>query len=146
MKSTPSPELSRYLAQKPGAGHQPSPTHYVVQGAASVQASDLALLADLLPQVRAKAARIKDSARLRLRLELLSQYYAEAPVRSDPSAQRETAFVLHYFLRGRDLIPDSLPEIGLLDDALLVETVFRRNRHTLEAHWAARSRPWPREA
>jgi uncharacterized membrane protein YkvA (DUF1232 family) len=145
MKSTPSPELSRYLAQKPGAGHHTSPTNYVLQGADCIQPSDLTGLVSLLPQVREKTARIKDSVRLRHRLELLAQYYEEAPARSDPAAQKETAFVLFYFLKGYDLIPDSLPEVGLLDDALLVETVFRRNLHTLESHWAARHRPWPQE-
>lgn len=146
MKSTPSPELSRYLAQKPGAGHHTSPTNYVLQGADSVQPSDLAGLTTLLPQVREKAGRIKDSVRLRLRLQLLARYYEEAPAGSDPSARREIAFVFFYFLKGYDLIPDSLPEVGLLDDALLVETVFRRNLHTLESHWAARQRPWPEDS
>ena len=57
-------------------------------------------------------------------------------------AIRESAFALLYFLKGFDRIPDSVPEIGLLDDALVVQVVFQRHEAALRAHWLRRRRPW----
>ncbi|MDX2080111.1 MAG: YkvA family protein [Terrimicrobiaceae bacterium] len=39
----------------------------------------------------------------------------------------EAAVALRYLLKGVDLIPDSVPEIGLTDDARLVACVLDRN-------------------
>ncbi len=48
---------------------------------------------------------------------------------SDPIPQdlAEAAVALRYLLKGIDLIPDSVPEIGLTDDARLVAKVLDRN-------------------
>jgi uncharacterized membrane protein YkvA (DUF1232 family) len=146
MKTLPSAALGRYLSQKPGAGNHTSPTTYVVNGADAVTLADLTGLRQLLPQVRQKAAAITDSARLRQRLDFLVRYFEETAGAAGTPERRETAFVLFYFLKGYDLIPDSLPDIGLLDDALLVETVYNRNLLALRTHWAALGRAWPDNA
>lgn len=143
MKTIPSAALGRYLSRKPGASTQTSPTAYVANGADTVTPSDLAGLRQLLPQIRKKTAAITDSARLRQRLDFLVRYFEESAASGGTPERRETAFVLFYFLKGYDLIPDSLPKIGLLDDALLVETVYNRNLLALRTHWAAQGRPWP---
>ena len=143
MNTTPSASLGRYLSQKAGTGPQTSPTKYIVDGAACVSANDLTGLRGLLPQVRKKAGLITDSVRLRRRLELFVLFFQESQPQGNTPERREIAFVLYYFLKGYDLIPDSIPEIGLLDDALLVETVFNRNQHALRSHWTVRERPWP---
>lgn len=143
MKTIPSAALGRYLSQKPGADTQTSPTAYVAKGADTVTPSDLNGLRQLLPQIRKKTAAITDSARFRQRLDVLVRYFEETAAAAGTTERRETAFVLFYFLKGYDLIPDSLPEIGLLDDALLVETVYNRNLLALRTHWAAQGRPWP---
>ncbi|MGA8657151.1 MAG: YkvA family protein [Chthoniobacterales bacterium] len=44
----------------------------------------------------------------------------------------ETGFAAGYFLKRYDLIPDHLPEIGLADDALILQRVVVRNQ--LELH------------
>jgi uncharacterized membrane protein YkvA (DUF1232 family) len=44
----------------------------------------------------------------------------------------ETGFAAGYFLKRYDLIPDHLPEIGLADDALILQRVVERNH--LELH------------
>ncbi|MDQ5977653.1 MAG: hypothetical protein QG602_625, partial [Verrucomicrobiota bacterium] len=118
---------------------------HVTGGADCINAADLAGLRALLPQVLVKAAGIQDSSRLRRRVELLATFLQEAPPAAGSAAQREAAFVLYYFLKGFDLIPDSIPEIGLMDDALLVETAFRRNAYEFRAHWAERGRTWPED-
>ncbi len=125
-------------AQEPG-----SPSKHVARGAECVSAGDLAELRRLLPEVMAKAALITTSKRLRQRVELLAAFLRESPAVTDSPAQREVAFVLYYFLMGQDLIPDSLPDIGLLDDALLVDAVMQRNLMVLQSDWADRKQPWP---
>lgn len=58
-------------------------------------------------------------------------------------AHREAAFALLYFLKGFDRVPDTLPEIGLLDDAMIVQIVLQRHAATLRA--LRRRRAWPAE-
>lgn len=41
---------------------------------------------------------------------------------------------LAYLCDPDDLIPDSIPGIGLLDDAVMIELVFRELRHEIEAY------------
>lgn len=47
----------------------------------------------------------------------------------------ETGFAAGYFLKRFDLIPDHLPEIGLADDALILQRVIDRNQSELTAVW-----------
>lgn len=143
MKTTPSADLSRYLSQKNPAGLPPNSTAFVTQGADLVRPADLAGLVRLLPQVRRKAAGITDSERLRRRIELLASYFQETRPLGNTAERREIAFVLFYFLKGYDLIPDSIPQIGLVDDALLVETAINRNLAALRTHWAQTERAVP---
>lgn len=135
--------LSRYLADMSRPGREATPSQHLERGAECVQSEDMAVLPRLRPALQAKLAGIGDSPRLKERLALLLRYLEEAPADPAGSCQREAAFAVFYFLKGFDLIPDSLPGIGLLDDALLVETVLRRNAHELRHHWAVRGRAWP---
>jgi uncharacterized membrane protein YkvA (DUF1232 family) len=41
---------------------------------------------------------------------------------------------LAYLCDPEDLIPDSIPGIGLLDDAVMIELVFKELRHEIEAY------------
>jgi uncharacterized membrane protein YkvA (DUF1232 family) len=47
----------------------------------------------------------------------------------------EIGFAAAYFLKRFDLIPDHLPEIGLADDALILQRVVERNHSELTAVW-----------
>jgi len=143
MNATFSPPLAHYFTLMIGAGRHSSPTAHVTGGADCVNAADLAAIRSLLPQVMLKAAGIEASGRLRQRVGILAAFLQESPASANSQAHREVAFALCYFLKGFDLIPDSIPEIGLLDDALLVETVLQRNLHELRTHWTERGRAWP---
>lgn len=135
--------LSRYLADLSRPGHEATPSQHLARGADCLQAEDFAALPRLRPALQAKLAQAADSERLRSRLTLLLQYLDETTGQDSQPARREAAFAVFYFLKGFDLIPDSVPAVGLLDDALLVETALRRNAHELREHWAARGRSWP---
>jgi len=52
-----------------------------------------------------------------------------------PQAQRHRVLcALVYFCDPEDLIPDSIPGLGYLDDAIMIELVFRELRHEIEAY------------
>lgn len=140
MKKTVSTALAEHLSET-NTPHR-SLSHYVTQGADHVSVADIAALRLLLPRVTKKSDREVKSQRLRQRLDVLSLYVQESAADEAGPAVREIAFVLYYFLHGRDFIPDKTPEIGLLDDALLVETAFNRNQLALRAHWEEQQRPW----
>ena len=119
----------------------PSLTQYVDQGAALVTPEAIEALRGLHAPLQTKIAGVADSAVLRQRLELLTSYFmatSEAP--TDATTQREVAFALLYFLKGFDRIPDSVPEVGLLDDAMIVQTVLQRHETVLQAHAMRQSR------
>lgn len=140
MKPSLSTPLSRYLTRRSDTtpAHL---THYLAEGAGLVGPADLAALEGLLPELEAKIARITESERFRRRLETLALYFRETT--HDGPERREAAFALTYFLKGYDLVPDNVPQVGLLDDALLVEAALNRNIHALQAHWADHGRIWP---
>jgi hypothetical protein len=131
--------LNHYFRQMLSAKQPGSLSKHVARGAECVSAGDLVGLHGLLPDVMIKAALITASPRV----ELLAAFMMESPPTANSPAHREVAFVLFYFLKGQDLIPDSLPEIGLLDDALLVEAAMQRNLLALQSHRADRGQSWP---
>jgi uncharacterized membrane protein YkvA (DUF1232 family) len=95
----------------------------------------------------AKIAGLESGSRLRRRFEVLARFLDEwSEEDGAPTvAVREAAFALLYFSTGFDRIPDSIPEIDLLDDALIVQTVLQRHATALRAHWLRRGRAWPAE-
>lgn len=120
---------------------------YLERGAALITPKAVAELRRLRPQLHQKIEQVEDSDRLRLRLRILALYFEEGALSggTDNSAYRETVFALLYFLKGFDRIPDSIPEIGLLDDALIVQVVLQQQAATLRAHWLQHGRTWPGE-
>jgi uncharacterized membrane protein YkvA (DUF1232 family) len=54
----------------------------------------------------------------------------------------EAMLALNYLHDGTDLIPDSLPEVGFMDDALIAHTVLRRNEEEYKAYAARMGLDW----
>ncbi len=142
MKKSRPPALEGFLSPKHGSLSLNSLSEYLAKGAACITLKDRQRLRRLLPAVRTKTMQIKDSQILRARISLLAQFLEESGPEADTQAHQEATFALYYFLKGYDLLPDSLPEIGLLDDAQLVEATLRRNEYDLRGHWSARKRRW----
>ncbi len=137
-------ELDRYLGTHSVADIA-STGAYVERGGALVTPRALTGLRALRPPLRAKIAALGAEPLLRTHLELLALYLDEcaADRATLTPAIREAAFALIYFLKGFDRIPDSVPEVGLLDDALIVQCVLDRHAAALRAHWLRRRRQWP---
>lgn len=120
---------------------------YVERGAALVTPEAIAALQRLRKPLHRKIDALKESGHLRHRLELLATYFEEAGAdgHKGTSAHCDATFALLYFLKGFDRIPDSVPEVGLLDDAMIVQCVLQRNTTTFRAHWLRQRRSWPAE-
>ena len=138
--------LDRHLSAS-APGDIASVAAYIDRGAVLVDAAVLHTLQKLQLPLQAKIEQIDESAHLRRRLELLATFCEEASRDGSAGtpAHLEAAFALLYFLKGCDRIPDTLPEIGLLDDAMIVQIVLQRHAATLRAHWLRRRRVWPSE-
>jgi uncharacterized membrane protein YkvA (DUF1232 family) len=136
--------LNRYLSAS-SRGDLPGVALYVEHGAKLVMVPAILALQRLSEPLQQKIATIEGSGRLRRSLELLSLYFAEASSdgQSGSAAHRDATFALLYFLEGLDRIPDSIPEVGLLDDAMIVELVVQRNLTAYRTHWMLRRRGWP---
>lgn len=142
MKTTFASPVAEFLANTAAYGDS-SLSSYLACGAARVTAADIAGLRQLLPQVCKKAYKEVACVRLRRRLDIFVVYIQESRRQPAGQACRECAYVLYYFLQAQDLVPDETPAVGLLDDALMVEIAFNRNRNALRAHWEAHQRLWP---
>ena len=57
-------------------------------------------------------------------------------------AALEAMIALNYLHDGSDLIPDSLPEIGYMDDALIAHTVVARNHEAYREYAERQDIPW----
>ncbi len=138
--------LDRYLSTN-APGDIASVAAYIDHGATLVDATAVHALQGLRLPLHAKIAQLEESAHLRRRLELLATFFEEASRDGSAGtpAHREAAFALLYFLKGYDRIPDTVPEVGLLDDALIVQIVLQRHATTLRVHWLQRRRVWSSE-
>ncbi|MDX2186374.1 MAG: DUF1232 domain-containing protein [Opitutaceae bacterium] len=145
---SPGPEaVSRFITHGPGVTNN-STSDFIETGGRLVNVATVDYLRGLLLFLHEKIAAIKDSRRLATRIDLLTRYFEESSGSVHlvlDGCLRETTFGLLYFLKGYDQIPDSVPEIGLVDDAVVVEVVLRRNEAELRQHWAKHNRPWPEE-
>ena len=125
----------------------PGVASYIDRGAELITPEAINALRHLRQPLHAKIDALPDSAYLPRRLRLLATFFEEACTDGHYGtvAHRDVTFALLYFLKGFDRIPDSIPDIGLLDDAMVVQIVLQRYSTTFRAHWLRRRRAWPAE-
>jgi Protein of unknown function (DUF1232) len=103
------------------------------------------LIADL-PTLRERFAKIPAQTYPYLADELqFLSLVVEDLVVCDPAGEilGEAAFALLYFQRSTDLIPDSIPGMGLLDDAIIVRIVLGRHEHAFKSSSHGYKLSWP---
>lgn len=137
-------QLDRYLRTS-SENETTSIPDFLEKGGALVTNEAIVALRDILPALKEKNRGVRESQRLQRRLDILIRYFEETlgDVTASLPARRDVTFALFYFLKGYDRIPDSLPEIGLLDDAIVVNEALQRHLATLREHWLKRGRNWP---
>jgi uncharacterized membrane protein YkvA (DUF1232 family) len=116
---------------------------------AALSLSDLDRLIGDLPALRERFAQIPLEAYPYLpdQLEFLSLFVEEQVVgRSHNLAEEpvgEAAFALVYFQLAADLIPDPIPNMGLLDDVMIVSMVLRRQERAFKRSSHGHLLRWP---
>src|SRR5262245_63648571 len=88
---------------------------------------------DLMAQVAAAEAPEFVQDRIG-KLALLVQMLADQRWRLTGKDRARVLNVLAYFVDPDDLIPDRIPGLGYLDDAIMVELVLQELRHELDAY------------
>jgi uncharacterized membrane protein YkvA (DUF1232 family) len=68
------------------------------------------------------------------KLELMIKMVADAEWRLPQQESLRVLNALAYFSEPEDLIPDHIPGLGFLDDAIMIELVVRELRHEIEAY------------
>ena len=124
-------------------------TSFIQSQAAVLSLADLNRLVIDLPALRERFAKIPSETYPYLsdQLEFLCLFVEEQIVgrnrdaAEDPVA--EAAFALLYFQRSTDLIPDSIPGMGLLDDAIIVRIVLGRHEHAFKSSPYGYKLTWP---
>ena len=121
-------------------------TDFIRSQARVLSLTDLERLIVDLPALRERFAKIPAQIypNLAEQLQFLSRV-VEDHVARNPVAEmvREAAFALLYFQRATDLIPDSIPGMGLLDDAMIVNIVLGRHEQAFKSSSHAYKLSWP---
>tara|TARA_R110002049_G_scaffold122999_2_gene278055 strand:- start:2501 stop:3061 length:561 start_codon:yes stop_codon:yes gene_type:complete len=68
------------------------------------------------------------------KLRLLIQMLSDIDWRLPHADAKRVLQALAYFTEPNDLIPDHVPGLGFLDDAIMIELVVRELRHEIEAY------------
>ena len=124
-------------------------TDFIRCQASSLSVADLDRLIADLPALRERFAKIPAQTYPYLsdQLELLYRFVEEQVVGRNrdlaEEAVAEAAFALLYFQNPTDLIPDSIPGMGLLDDAMIVSMVLRRHEHAFKRSSHSYKLHWP---
>ena len=121
-------------------------TGFIQSQARALSLTDIERLIADLPALRERFAKISTQTYPYLadQLQFLSLVVEELIVQ-DPAGEivGEAAFALLYFQRATDLIPDSIPGMGLLDDAMIVRIVLGRHEHAFKSRSHAYNLSWP---
>jgi len=120
---------------------------YIRCQASSLSVANLDRLIADLPALRERFAKIPAQTypNLSYQLEFLCRFVEEQVVGRDlaEEAVGEAALALLYYQRTTDLIPDSIPNMGLLDDAIIVAMVLHRHEHVFKQSSYANMLRWP---
>jgi len=124
-------------------------THFIERQASALSLSDLDWLVMNLPPLRKRLTKppLRTYPYLADQLEFLCRFVEEQVVERSrdltEDAVAEAAFALLYFQRSTDLIPDPIPDMGLLDDAIIVSLVLHRQGHAFKQSSHADMLRWP---
>ena len=117
-----------------------------------LSAVDLERLTTDLPVLRKRFTKLplQTYPNLPAQLEFLCHFIEDRVVRCGSNLTEEpvaeAAFALLYFQRAIDLIPDPIPDMGLLDDAIIVGLVLRRQEQAFKQSSYANLLRWPEES
>ena len=116
-----------------GTGEVISLDDFIEESRSEISADELRELGESAAEVGAKLATEQArqhydlQAGVRMLMDCLASDEARRAADPLPRHLAEAGVAIRYLLEGIDFIPDSLPEIGMTDDARLVARVIDRN-------------------
>jgi len=97
------------------------------------EAKVIASTRELLEEIQ--DAEVPDFVRERIaKLEIMVRMLEDAEWKLAGTDRGNVLNAMAYFAEADDLIPDTIPGIGFLDDAIMVELVVQELRHEIEAY------------
>ena len=124
-------KTARLAASGPMKNNATSIDEYIDSKRSAFSEREFSALRNHLPALEAKMslARERGHEQLVRGIELLIALLAsQKPVKDPlPKHMAEAGVAMAYLLKGVDIIPDSIPEIGLADDEWIVARVIARN-------------------
>jgi hypothetical protein len=106
---------------------------FILAGSSGIRSEHLQAIANKSQWVYEKIYAATDAglsdlkAHTRLIMQTLEFAARSDPVNPLPAHLAEGTFAAQYLLEDRDFIPDQVPGMGLIDDAILIKRVFSRN-------------------
>jgi uncharacterized membrane protein YkvA (DUF1232 family) len=106
---------------------------FIIIGSSQIRSADLQAISEKSQEVHEKIYLIREEGLSDLKrqtrlimqtIEFAARLQFEDPL---PTYLAEGGFAMLYLIREEDLIPDLIPGIGLIDDAILVKRAFYRN-------------------
>jgi uncharacterized membrane protein YkvA (DUF1232 family) len=106
---------------------------FIIIGSSQISSADLQKISEQSQQVHEKIYLIREEGLSDLKrqtrlimqtIEFAVRLQFEDPL---PTYLAEGGFAMLYLIREEDLIPDLIPGIGLIDDAILIKRAFYRN-------------------
>lgn len=125
---------------------------YIVYHAHRLSPKDLRTLAEQIPSLREGFAEIRTSQfphtpeRLHFLADVVEAFVSGTYDTLPFESVAEAAFALIYLHQEIDLLPDSLPEIGFTDDAIIVALVLERNAPAFVLFSEKTGKDWDRLA
>lgn len=112
---------------------------FISLGASALTATDIEEFPHQVARLKKKLEEIRASGHEALYREgsILLDYALAATLSQanplKPRAMFDCVFALNYLLKGIDAIPDSLPDIGLEDDRIIIHYVYQAHQSTLDS-------------
>lgn len=100
--------------------------------------SDPAKLDELLADLKVKAASLPSQAgsalaKIPLMVDMVKGYVTQSYTEVSPKVIATLVAAFLYLVKGKDIIPDSLPIVGLVDDIAVVALAMKLNEPELDA-------------
>ena len=116
---------------------------YVENGARLLEPADIEVIALGLQDLPARISALPvECERLGYQLELFASLLERRDAWFPETVRQETAFALLYAADEMDLLPDSEPGVGYLDDVAVAEVVLSRHAEVFERHCAELGQEW----
>ncbi len=123
-------------------------SNFVQRGSQKITQQEAESFRQQLPALKVKVEELQvpEYPKLRRRLRLLAEIYEDVLdgvyLKLPYTTLAETVFALSYLLKDNDIIPDSVPGIGMADDASIVSAVFLRNEAAIADYASSKNYPW----